>query len=1039
MTVNIFTVPPGAPFLPSLARAVLNGDLPRGGGAKPALLDLPSITLLLPTARAARAAQEAFLDAAGARALLMPVIRPISEQDEDANLIETLARIGPSGADALNLAPAMTPLRRMLTLMQLVQRWRAALARGDDIAPINRSTPAQSANLAAELAKLMDDVEREGASLANLEQLVPDGYSEHWRQTVDFLKIVTEAWPAHLEELGLSSPRARVTAMILAEAERISRLPPETPVIVAGVTGSVPATVALMRAVAARASGGIVLPALDDKLDDESWDVITPCHPEHPQHGLKTLLDRLGVARRDVKTLPGAAISPQLEIRAAFVSEAMRPAATTARWRAYATGTDATAVRQALAGVSLIKAPGSQDEAEAIALILREAVETPGRTAALVSPDRVLARRVAIRLAAWGIRVDDSAGRPIDKTVPGAFLSLVADAVHSGFAPAETMSLLKHPLCRIEYSAFDIRRFGRAMEIAAFRKPYLGRGLDGVISALEKSESDRLQKKRQSAAAERLWDEDRAGALDVAHRLKAAFAPLAVLSGVGGSIGLKAVVTAHIAAAEALAAIPAEDGGEPAANPLWQGTAGEHINSFLRDLLEDDTPDVAISIGDYADLYASLTARENVREHASAHPRVSIWGRFEARLQQPDVLILGSLNEGVWPETAEPGAWLNRPMRQALGLPAPEASIGQSAHDFTSLLGAEQVVLTRAEKIKGVPAVPSRWLMRIEALLDGMGLKDALEAPRPWLAWARARDAIDEARRVRIQAPAPKPPVEMRPRRMSVTRVEEWIRNPYAVFARQILKLEPLPPLGAAPDAALRGALVHEALSQFAVANPVHLPDDMRRELDCIAASVLESYTGHPRIAAFWMPRLARFLDWFAATEAERREGVVRVVAETSGSLVVAAPAGPFVITARADRIDEGRGGLTITDYKTGSLPGDRVVSTGRSPQLPLEAAIALGEVGFPGTSSRAVAALRYIRASGGEPPGEEKYIKCESVAGLAAAALTGLAELVAKFDSAETPYRAIRRPGFRYDFDDYAHLARVAEWSAHVDDEAAP
>lgn len=1037
MTARIYTVPPGEPFLLAVARALLTGDLPSPNGPKPDPLHLPDITLLLPTRRAARVAQDAFLEASGAKALLMPRIRPISEGEDDLTLLTNLAAPAALGADALDLPPAIAPMERTLLLMQLVLKWRDAVAdsvagSASSDATIANNTPAQAAGLATELANLMDEVERENIAFDKIHDLVPDTYSEHWQKTVEFLKIVS-----NFKALGFTSQVENRNALILAEARRLTSKPPAAPVIVAGVTGSIPATVTLMRAVLQLPSGAIVLPALDQTLDHASWDKIVPDHPEHPQFGLKKLLDQLGATRADVQVLPGCAPSTQRSARNAFVSEAMRPSKTTEKWHDFTAASSPAAIKAALKGVSLIEAPSAQDEAEAVALILREAIETPGRTAALVSPDRLLARRVAIRLEAWGIRVDDSAGRPFAKTVPGTFLNLVANAAVSDFAPADVMALLKHPLCRIGLKAFDIRRFGRALEIAAFRTPYLGRGLNGVAAALAKFESDIGDRKRRHMAAERLWAEDRAGAADLVQRLTAAFSPLTALYADNRAHALRAFAEAHSSAAEALAALPDDDPDSNAdANPLWQGEAGLTATTFFVGMRDPALPDVAIRAADYADLYASLLARENVRERTPVHPRVAIWGPFEARLQQPDVMILGSLNEGTWPEAAETGAWLNRPMRQELGLPSPEEDTGRAAHDFVSLLGAEQVYLTRAQKIKGVPTVPSRWLMRMSALLDGVGVKDALQSDQPWLAWARARDAVDKDKRLKISAPEPRPALALRPRRMSVTRVEDWIRNPYTVFARQILKLEPLPPLGMAPDQSLRGALVHDVLSHFAVAYPSALPADTRAALATIAERQLSDLTGHARVAAFWMPRLERFLAWFAATEAGRREGVTRVVSEISGTLVIAAPGGPFTLTARADRIDDGAGGLIITDYKTGAIPGDAAVLDGRSPQLPLEAAIALGGTGFPELSGRAVRDLRYIRASGGEPPGEEKRIKTTDVAALAATARDGLAALIALYDDEATPYKAIRRPGFRYDYDDYAHLARVAEWSAHVDDE---
>ncbi|MFA5955279.1 double-strand break repair protein AddB [Hyphomicrobium sp.] len=1038
MAPHIFTLPLGVPFLEALARAILNGDLPKPGGQKPDTLSLPKITLLLPTRRAARAARDAFLSVAKTRALIMPRIQPISEGDGDVSLISNLLEFGPSGIDALEQTPAINPLDRMLVLMQLVARWRQTMAEASTTSTKTAlgSTPAQAAQLATELAKLMDDIERENVSLSGIQSLVPETYSEHWKKTVDFLKIVTEFWPNFLAANDLASPEARRNASILAEAERISKLKPEDVVIVAGVTGSIPATVSLMRAVATHVSGAVVLPALDTTLDDESWNRITPGHPEHPQFGLKTLLDELSVARSDVQELPGVEIDATRRTRSAFFSEAMRPSATTDRWHDFTARADKGGLAKALSGVALIEAPSAQDEAETVALILREAIETPGRKAALVSPDRLLARRVAIRLEAWGILVDDSAGRPFAKTVPGAFLALVINAVVSDFAPAETMALLRHPLCRIGFKTFDIRRYSRALEIGAFRRPYLGRGIEGVIAALDHADLD--EDRRKHTAAERLWQEDIDGARVVVDKMAEVFKPLIEFYAADDKHTLADLARAHAAAAEALATLPEEEGeASNLQNPLWQGEAGETATRFFTELLKPETPGIEIRAADYADLYATLLARENVRQRTHVHPRISIWGPFEARLQQPDVLIVGSLNEGTWPEAAEPGAWLNRPMRVELGLPSPEEETGRAAHDFVSLLGAETVYLTRAEKVDGVPTVPSRWLMRITALLKGMDLLPVLEAEKPWLAWARARDWIDPANRLVIQPPEPRPPVDMRPRKLSVTEIERWTTNPYTIFARHILKVDPLPELGAAPDASLRGGLVHQVLSDFAKEYPNALPPNPRAELERIATAVLERFTGHPRIAAFWLPRLKRFLDWFAMTEAARRHGVDSIIAETSGRLVLDVAGKPFTLTARADRIDDKGASIVITDYKTGAAPSDTAVKSGRSPQLPLEAAIALSETGFPHLVGRSVEALRYIRASGSEPPGEERTVKSDDVAALAASARAGLEQLIATFDNPETPYRAIRRPRYNYDYDAYAHLARVAEWSAHVEDEA--
>jgi ATP-dependent helicase/nuclease subunit B len=1048
---RIYTVPPGRNFLDELARAVLAGELAATGGRAPDPLALTDYTILLPTRRATRALNEAFLARARRPAMLLPAIRPIAEADEDLGILSSLAREGSDQAGGGDLPPAIGSLERRLVLTQLVMRWRAAEAEaarragdtphlGPDPTALDRDTPAKASGLAAELARLMDMIETEGVSLASLQELVPDTFSAHWQKTIDFLKILTELWPAYLAAGELLSPADRRNRLILAEAARLAAHPPAGPVIVAGVTGSIPATAELMRQVLRLDSGAILLPGLDVDLDEASWQAIAPTdpdaerHPEHPQYGLKVLLDRLGVGRADVAVLTETPLTTPEAARARLVSEAMRPAGTTGLWRGFAETTDRDRVAAGLDGLTLLAAPSAEDEAEAVALILREALETPGRTAALVSPDRLLARRVAVRLETWGIRVDDSAGRPFPKTVPGAFLDLVVEAIQHDFEPARLMALLRHPLTRIGLTPFEVRRTARYLELAAFRTTYLDRGLDGVATALARAEREvRVEKTRRDRAVGRLWPEDWEAAHDLVRRLRDAYEPLLAQFAESGTIPLARLAKAHAETAERIAALPDTDMAADGGSPLYQGEAGEEAATLLAGLMDTSMPAPAIEAGDYADFYRSLVATESVRPRVPVHPRLSIWGPFEARLQRPDVVVLGSLNEATWPEAVDPGPWLNRPMRRALGLPSPEEKLGHAAHDFSSLLGAERVYLTRAEKVAGVPTVPSRWLMRLEALLDGLGLGDMLERDRSWLAWARAREEITAP--IRIAPPAPRPPVALRPRTLSVSAIESWIASPYAIFARHILKLEALPALGQSPDAALKGMLTHEIMKRFAGRFPAALPHDGVRELDRIIAEVLSPFSTSPRVAAFWRPRLERFARWLADTEPARRDGVTRVVAEVSGRREIDAPAGAFVLTARADRIDVAARGLVITDYKTGQLPTDTAVTRLLAPQLPLEAAIA-AVGGFEGIDTGAVSMLRYIRASGGEPPGEEHVVATDDVGGLAAAALESLTRLVAEFDDDATPYAALRRAGFDYRFDDYAGLARVAEWSGQADEE---
>src|SRR5262245_49993631 len=478
---RIFTVPHGRPFLRAVAEALLAGQLPSPRGRRFAPLELAGITLLLPTRRDITAVQEAFLEAANGAALLLPKVKLISHLSDTPAPLAAEDGQPRSGEGK----PQIGKLERELALARLVLQWSRAIAAGHG--RTSARTPAQAVRQAQDLARLMDMAEMEDVSLAGLEGLVPQDFSTHWELTLDFLKIVTEHWPPHLEELGKVSPAGWRKGLMLREAERLGRSPPAEPTIVAGVTGTVPAATQLMRAVLALEQGALILPALDLTLDEESWNEIVPAHPEHPQFGLKKLLDALGVARSDVALLPGPKPTPRQRARARCVSEAMRPASTTERWHAFLAGREAQTLADALAGCTILEAASAAEEAEAIALILREAAEHPSRTAVLVTPDRALAHRVSVRLKAWALEVPDLSGRPLASTAIGVFLDLLIEAAAQHFSPIALLSLLKHPLLRAGLEEAALESGIRTLELAAFRAPYLGRSLADIGAALERA------------------------------------------------------------------------------------------------------------------------------------------------------------------------------------------------------------------------------------------------------------------------------------------------------------------------------------------------------------------------------------------------------------------------------------------------------------------------------------------------------------------------------------------------------------------------
>jgi ATP-dependent helicase/nuclease subunit B len=417
------------------------------------------------------------------------------------------------------------------------------------------------------------------------------------------------------------------------------------------------------------------------------------------------------------------------------------------------------------------------------------------------------------------------------------------------------------------------------------------------------------------------------------------------------------------------------------------------------------------------------------RPRYGRHPRLAILGPLEARLQHADLLVLGGLNEGTWPAEVAADPWLSRPMRRDFGLPAPERRIGLAAHDFAQALGAPAVALTRALRVEGTPTVPSRWLLRLEGLMRSRGTDPARIHGGAWLDWQARLDRADAVRPT--APPKPRPPVAQRPRTIRVTDVELWRRDPYAIYARRILRLEPLDPIDAEPSAADRGTWIHRALERFVREFPQGVPADALDRLLAIGRQEFGPQMNRPSVGAFWWPRFERIARWFVDNERERRGALAALHAEVKGRLQFDGPAGRFTLTATADRIERGAdGGLTIIDYKTGALPKRKEMELGFTPQLPLEAAMAAAG-GFDGVAAAVVGALQFWRLTGGNPPAEAEDVKGGEPAALAAIALNGLRQLVVAFDSPNTVYQSEPDPAFAPRFSNYAHLARVKEWSA--------
>ena len=628
MNPKVFTIPAGVAFAETLARGLLAQE----AGTDP--LALSRATIFLPTRRSVRTMGEVFARVAGGAALL-PDMRPLGDVEEDELLFD------PQGD--IDLPPAINPVRRRLLLAAMIRRW-------DKAARKSAMSFAQSAALARGLAGFLDEAVTQGADLSHMKDLAPPSLAAHWELVWKFLDLLHTQWPRLLTTEGAIDPADHRNRSLAALAKRLDASRPTEPVIAAGSTGSIPATAELLGVIARLPKGAVILPGLDRGLDEESWNNLDP---GHPQYGMKELLRRIGVEREGVKDWTEQSTS---HARETLLRETLRPAPTTDAWRALAEsgGGDIAA---GLDGISLIEAANPQAEAGAIAFALREVLETPKSTAALVTPDRNLARRVAAELSRWDIAIDDSAGRPLANTAPGAFLSLLAEAAADEFSPVALLALLKHPLAAGGEAPEVFRARVRELDRSALRGPRPNPGLDSVASQIEDPD---LKK----------WF---AGVAKILRPLEEAFAET--------ERDLAELVRVHVSVAQALAG----SDGETGAQRLWRGDAGAAAAELTEALRDGAAGLPPVETRSYPALFRGLAEERAVRARYGQHPRLSILGPLEARLQSFDVVVLGGLNEGTWPRAAATDPWLSRPMREKLGLEAPERAIGLAAHDFATL------------------------------------------------------------------------------------------------------------------------------------------------------------------------------------------------------------------------------------------------------------------------------------------------------------------------------------------------------------------
>lgn len=939
-------------------------------------LELANVLFLLPNRRACVSLRDAFVRDNGLKPSILPQIVPIADADEDEIFLN-----GSANSEVLRqLPPAIDNYERLFLFTRLIISKPAEYG-------LPEMTFAQAFALAQDLAKLMDVFYNEQLSFDGLKNLVPEQYAVHWQETLNFLQIISKYWPQILQERGLCDMVNRKNALLKAQAEIWQNNKPSGQVVAAGITALFPGLKQLLKTIKNLPNGEIYFYGLDKHLEDEAWE---QADESHPQYELKQLLEFLQISRFEVKD----AVKPHNAAREKLVSEMMRPALSTLEWRSLSAD---SLPSEATENLHLITTEDMGQEASAIAVIMRDTLNTASKTAALVTTDRNLARRVAAELERWQIKIDDSAGKPLHLTPVGIYLRSILEVLEADFSDSSVLALLKSPFIRLNSDLASVRRRVRDYELA-LRTP--------AYSGIKKEIPEKL--------------------LQDVVLLKQTIRPLAELYA-NPQADFTALLQTHLQVAEALSG--SKNGGGD--KVLWRGDDGRKAAALFSKVLPQLKVLEQIDPKQYAAVLTRLMATETVRPLYGTHPRLKILGPIEARFNQYDVVIIGEVNEGVWPVLPSSDPWMSRPMKKDFGMPLPEKAIGVMAADFCQLMCAPEVYLTRAKRVTGTPMNKSRWLLRLETVLKAYGKEAETLLDYKYTSLARLQDT--PAVQDKIVVPAPKPPIESRPRRLSASWLERLICDPYSVFAAKILRLKQLD----APDKDLSfadyGNLIHGILEEFNTKFPQELPSDAREQLINIGLNKFQSAEISAELRAFWWPSFVKTVDWVLAQEAICRPDIKQIYNEVEGQMEFAAPAGPFIAEARADRLNFNKdGSIDIIDYKTGSIRSNKQVHAGYAPQLPIEGLIAASG-GFSKNGRKIptgkVNKLSYWRLG-------NKITEITETDKVLAQTRENLQKLISAFDFETTPYLARPNPKYVPKYSEYDHLERIKEWATEEDDE---
>ena len=994
---GFYTIPASQAFADNLVTGIIDKF--------PEPEQLARIELYLPSRRAISSIKEAFFKHQNQGPILLPKMFAVGEPDEEVAINIAIER--------LELDEAINGFERQCLIASQIQHF-----------PIGgrRIAPAPAMKLASSLCMLIDQMQRAGTPLSAIKDVLPDELSTHWQEILKFLTILFDYWPSILAERGQIDPVARQQQLLQAQLDFWTSNPPNAPIILAGSTGTLPMTRAFMKVISQLPMGVVIFPGIELDIEDADWCAIEQ-DPVHPLHQIARSMVEFELPLSEVRYWHVTEQMQHKSVRSRQIvlRELMRPASRTSQWRRLAVDQSELSP-SSLQGLKVMSVTDSFQEAELIAGLMRQALETPNKTAMLITPDRMLARKVQAALMRWNILVDDSAGSALILSSPARFLALIIRVVQEDASPHALRALFKHPFATAGLPRAEFIHLANLFEEQILRGPLPRKNWESWTLLVA-----------QTPKLKNFWQTC----------LLPAFIPLRdAFKAINPSLDTLAI--ALMQTAQNLGALPENrldenrvdsdsdinDTQSDAAFHIYSDFAGVILLELLSDMIRfgDSYP---LAASEFYNTFSVLCQEKVVRTPYNQHPRLKILGTIEARMQQADTVILGGLNEGVWPPFSQRDMWINNASRTQLGLPDRHWRIALSAHDFMMAAASPEVMITRSVITDGAPTQISRWLARLDAVVAAAGLSSYLDKQIPvWMKAVNARKIPDIVKP--IARPEPKPALAQRPSQISATDFDQWITDPYGFYVKKILKIRQKNPIDEPPSVALRGSLIHDVIAEFSTRYPTgKLPEDAGEQLHKIVDAHLSKWSNIAYIDLFWRQKISVILNWFLEEEGRRRDERFQVVVEKEGKLELSIGQRLILVTARADRIELHQGNhYKIIDYKSGNPPSKLAVSLGRAVQLLVEAAIlSKGGYGLSDKTAQDIE-LFYWQLKGRETaPAKIDDVTPDDFD--VSIIFDQLLALVQSFENEEQPYLSEPNSAQRPKFSQVRHLARIKEWRA--------